>query len=298
MSSNSIQTLQVSEILIDQDRSRNDLGSLTNLAASIADVGLLQPIVVRPDHRLVSGARRLGAVQELGWKEIPVHVVENLEDELRLRKAERDENTCRKSLTLAEAVREKQRIEGQAKEEAKQRQREGQKAGGKTSGRGRKKDGGKLPQSNGDGGKSRDKIAEAIGVGERTLAKAEEVIDAAKANPEAFGELAEALDKDDAKADKIHKQFKRRQALQETGLAEADITIAELPEEYIRDVVQKMLQYLSGLNQRWPMPSRVRRMSKSGLPLALASVASLRRQISELHNQISIEQARRKRRKS
>ncbi|MHB1425082.1 MAG: ParB N-terminal domain-containing protein [Gemmataceae bacterium] len=51
-------------------------------------MGLLHPIVVTTDHRLVAGRRRLAAAKELGWVDIPVHVVHGLDDVLhRLRLA-------------------------------------------------------------------------------------------------------------------------------------------------------------------------------------------------------------------
>jgi len=56
-------------------RVRRDLGDIDTLARSIAEVGLLHPIVVDKKNRLLAGARRLEAVRRLKWKEVPVHVV-------------------------------------------------------------------------------------------------------------------------------------------------------------------------------------------------------------------------------
>jgi hypothetical protein len=39
------------------ERHRKDMGDIDGLAASMADLGLLQPIAVQPDGRLVGGAR-------------------------------------------------------------------------------------------------------------------------------------------------------------------------------------------------------------------------------------------------
>jgi hypothetical protein len=47
-----------------------------SLARSIRDVGLLHPIVVTSKGHLVAGARRLEACRILGWKKIPVTVLE------------------------------------------------------------------------------------------------------------------------------------------------------------------------------------------------------------------------------
>jgi hypothetical protein len=47
------------------ERSRVHAGDVESLASSIADVGLLHPIVVTPDYRLVAGWRRLQAIERL-----------------------------------------------------------------------------------------------------------------------------------------------------------------------------------------------------------------------------------------
>src|SRR5262245_45947442 len=119
-------------------RHRKDMGDVSALAESIRELGLLQPVVVRPDNRLVAGARRLAAVRLLGWSKVPVVVASDLDDELRLRKAERDENRCRKELTPTEQVESSRDIRERVEEEARRRQRAGKGAGG-SGGRGKKK---------------------------------------------------------------------------------------------------------------------------------------------------------------
>ena len=57
-------------------RFRKDLGDLRALAASIDDVGLLHPVVVTPQGRLIAGRRRLEAVRLLGRSTVAVHVVD------------------------------------------------------------------------------------------------------------------------------------------------------------------------------------------------------------------------------
>ena len=44
-----------------RNRYRKNLGDISSLAVSIEEVGLLHPIVVRPDGRLIAGKRRLAA---------------------------------------------------------------------------------------------------------------------------------------------------------------------------------------------------------------------------------------------
>jgi ParB family chromosome partitioning protein len=67
-------TIPISRIKVGE-RHRRDLGDIESLAASIADIGLLHPITVDEDGRLLAGARRLAACKQLDWKEIPVNVV-------------------------------------------------------------------------------------------------------------------------------------------------------------------------------------------------------------------------------
>ena len=55
-------------------RHRKDMGDISGLADSIKDIGLVHPIVVTPDHELVSGQRRLEACRQLGWTEIPITI--------------------------------------------------------------------------------------------------------------------------------------------------------------------------------------------------------------------------------
>jgi ParB-like nuclease domain len=54
------------------ERHRRDLGDIPALARSIAEVGLLHPIVVRSDGVLIAGERRLAACKSLGWETVPV----------------------------------------------------------------------------------------------------------------------------------------------------------------------------------------------------------------------------------
>ncbi len=83
-------------------RHRADLGDIEALAASIRDVGLLQPVVVTFDGLLIGGQRRIAAAKSLGWTEIDTHVVAGLDDAAAILRAERDENTCRKPFTPSE----------------------------------------------------------------------------------------------------------------------------------------------------------------------------------------------------
>jgi ParB family chromosome partitioning protein len=58
-------------------RHRKDLGDIDGLAASIADLGLVNPITIAPDGTLLAGGRRLAACKKLGWDKVPVRVMED-----------------------------------------------------------------------------------------------------------------------------------------------------------------------------------------------------------------------------
>jgi N6-adenosine-specific RNA methylase IME4 len=159
-------------------RHRVDLGNIGKLAASVDELGLLHPVVIRPDGTLIAGKRRLEAAKLLGWAQISVNVV-NIENVAR---GEYAENTERKDFTWSEAVAIKRALEPLERAKAKERQ------GTRTD-----KHPGKLPTSS--QGRAADKAAKATGMARRTLEKAEAIVDAAAAEPEKFGRLLDDMDR-------------------------------------------------------------------------------------------------------
>lgn len=87
----------------DSERIRKDYGDISELADSIANLGLLQPIVVKLDGTLIAGGRRLRAMRKLGWADIPVTFFE-VADEVTLRILEVEENVRRKPMSWQERV--------------------------------------------------------------------------------------------------------------------------------------------------------------------------------------------------
>ena len=88
-----------------------DNAALTELANSIRETGLLQPIVVRPTgemFQIVAGERRLRAVQELGWERVSA-VFRQLSDEQMLVVA-LVENLQRENLSPVEEARGYQQL--------------------------------------------------------------------------------------------------------------------------------------------------------------------------------------------
>ena len=76
---------------------------VTSLKKSLESVGLIHPVTINQDDELLAGARRFQAVRELGWDEIPVHVVDR--DVLVQELISIDENLVRASLTTLELER-------------------------------------------------------------------------------------------------------------------------------------------------------------------------------------------------
>lgn len=114
----------VEDVLV-ADRYRKDLGDVADLKASIVEVGLLNPVTVRPWHggyRLVAGERRLTAFKALGLAEIPARVARDIADARDALVAERDENTARKEMLPSEKAALGMAIEEMEKPAAKARQ--------------------------------------------------------------------------------------------------------------------------------------------------------------------------------
>ena len=181
-------------------RYRKDLGDLRGLADSIGEVGLLHPVVVTPEGRLIAGQRRLEACRSLGWADVPVTVV----DLLQAARGEAHENLARKDLLPSEIVALKRAIEPLERKEARQRQ-------------GARTDLGQ-PETNAEcQGDARDKIARYLGVGRTTIDRAEAVIEAAEEDPEEYGYLVERMDR----SGKVAGAFRRLTVLKQAKELEA-----------------------------------------------------------------------------
>jgi N6-adenosine-specific RNA methylase IME4 len=198
-------TMLVADIKIEK-RHRADLGDIDGLAASIERIGLLHPVVVKPDGTLIAGQRRILAWRKLGRAEfemIPVTIV----DLEKIVLGEYAENTDRKDFTYAEAVAILREVRPHEEKAAKERQRA---AGAASKGKPRGTALGKLPQA--VKGAAADKAAKATGKRRRTLEKAEAVVVKAEQDPQGYGDLADRLKEDDAKVDAIHREMKQREA--------------------------------------------------------------------------------------
>jgi len=93
--------VKINEIIVSSARKRQLVAEkVQELAESIKELGLLQPIVVTKDKKLIAGFHRLEACKLLGWQEIYCIIREY--DELEAELAEIDENLIRAELTVLE----------------------------------------------------------------------------------------------------------------------------------------------------------------------------------------------------
>ena len=157
-------------------RHRKDLGDLDVLANSIAEQGLLQPIGITERYELVFGDRRLRACRDiLGLTEIEAHVV----NVTSLVEGEYAENEVRKAFMPSERVAIADAISKEI----------GNRAGRPTN----------IPENIPEfpkGIETRTIAAKKAGFGnDRTFRQAKEIVEAAEAEPERFGELVDQMDR-------------------------------------------------------------------------------------------------------
>ena len=88
--------LKIDEIIVADNRRRIDEAKVRELAESIQKVGLLNPITVTLEKKLVAGEHRLRACLLLGWTEIECQTIQG--DERLQQLAEIDENLVRNDL--------------------------------------------------------------------------------------------------------------------------------------------------------------------------------------------------------
>lgn len=172
-------------------RHRKDMGNIDVLAASIKDVGLLHPIVITPDNVLVAGERRLEAVKQLGWDEVPATVVP-LEDIVR---GEYAENAIRENFRPSEIDAIRRALHDLVATPH---------GGDRTS---------KSESFAFEGktlGKTSDKIGAFAGVSGRTVEKIQRVVEAAETNPEQFSSLVEEMDRT-GRVDGVYKKLRKKQ---------------------------------------------------------------------------------------
>lgn len=183
----------IADIVIGE-RHRRDLGDVAALAKSICDVGLLQPIVITPDRRLIAGERRIAAFRHLGQPAIPAVVID-LDEIVR---GEWAENAERKPFTPSEAVAIGRAIEERERIRARERQIASQANPGEQVGAE------KLAPPIAEG-RTRDIVGAALGMSGATYEAAKAVVAAAEADPETFAAVKQEMDR----TGKVHPAYER-----------------------------------------------------------------------------------------
>lgn len=191
------------------ERCRQDLGNIKALAESMSHLGLLNPITLDRQHRLLAGHRRLEAARSLGWDRIDARIALNATTLLDALEHERDENTCRKDFTPSEAASLAhlivETIEGP---EADRRRLNGNAVGGRGGGN---QD--EVVENFSATSRAKDRAAEHVGYSRPTLDKAEKVVKASEDEslPESVREVArqarEEMDRT-GKVDPAHRKVR------------------------------------------------------------------------------------------
>lgn len=104
MTSGQFQSVPIDSIVVNRpERQRRELRNIDDLALSIRNRGLINPITIDPDYNLIAGERRLTACRQLGWTAISVQFTSEL-DYYELQMIELEENVKRVDLTWQEEV--------------------------------------------------------------------------------------------------------------------------------------------------------------------------------------------------
>jgi len=93
---------------IKNTQARREDGDIKELAKSIQEVGLICPLTLNQNYKLLAGRRRFKAISELGWEEVECNIL-NSENELFDFRVAIEENLIRKPLTdieMATAIKE------------------------------------------------------------------------------------------------------------------------------------------------------------------------------------------------
>ena len=196
------------------DPSRRQL-KIAELADDIAARGLLCPLLVTPERLIIDGERRRAALEllEQQGRSVPalVRILATAKEAIDLLGTEWAANEQREPHTAEAKVsyaRRRLALEEQAK--AAERRREGGAKGGRSSGTADPELGD--VKTEGEDGRAKARAAKAAGFASRkAFERAAEVVDAAKAEPEKYGELLAELNAT-GKTEAMHRKLQRAQA--------------------------------------------------------------------------------------
>lgn len=115
-----IHLVDIDRIIV-SDRVRTAFGDVQNLADDIQAHGLINPVTVTSDLKLLAGERRLRAMKSLDFKQVEVRVI-NVVDEQHALEIEISENIFRKDFSKIERIDCAKRLERIESVKAKERQ--------------------------------------------------------------------------------------------------------------------------------------------------------------------------------
>jgi ParB/RepB/Spo0J family partition protein len=202
-------------------RQRKDLGDLALLAESLDAIGLLHPVVIDTQNRLIAGQRRLEAAKLLKWKTVPVTVV----DLEAISLGEFAENACRKDFTPSEIAAIAKVVRPIEEQKAHQRRLNGL--------RNQKVE---VANCHDEEGKTRDIVARFTGISGRTLDKITAIVDAAEDDPAVFGHLKDEMDAEPRSANRCYQRLKairQQQIAKEEKIEPVDVGNFKLKENEI-----------------------------------------------------------------
>ncbi len=195
--------MRIDSIIIGE-RHRKDMGDIAALARSIAEVGLLHPVVVNLDGVLIAGARRIAAFRLLGKEDIPATIL----DLDNIVNGEAAENVERKNFTLSESLAIWEAIES----------RQGRRS---------------LP-SDSDGSEPRKQASIRTGLSTDTLSKIKTVANAEKNEPGIFAGLGAMMEK--KSVDAAYKEMRKRERAKASE--EVDAAQGATPTTTLADVLE------------------------------------------------------------
>lgn len=122
MSENGYKLLPIESIIVEEGRARQDFAGQKELSESIAQHGLINPLVVVPQdggtYRLVAGERRLRACWMLEKEEVPCTLWDDL-SEIQQKEIELEENVKRRDLHWTEKIENIRQIDELKREQAR-----------------------------------------------------------------------------------------------------------------------------------------------------------------------------------
>lgn len=234
--------MKIADIVL-RERFRKSFGDIESLAADIKDIGLINPVTVNTEGVLLDGQRRLKAAMLLGWEKIDVRVI----DTSRPLHVQRSANVQRKSFTPTELI--DIGLAYEEEEKIASRLVHGERI---VAGKAEADTGDHVIPSlvRDDSNRSRRIAAEKVGLSEATYRRGKSVLNAAKEDPEKFGEILDQLDKDGnyhAASEKVQKIKREGQTSPDPVKKKRHILIARTRHADPDRIVGKIIDMLRGI---------------------------------------------------